>query len=85
MIWQYTTDKQQLPFINELDLNEFPVFTSFYQKGRCDVMRLVKAINLFNAEKITEAKTLLSDINPINFHFSDREWLQGKYQQILIA
>jgi|694.fasta_scaffold79965_3 hypothetical protein len=85
LIWQYTTEKQQLPFINELDLDEFPVFTSFYQKGRCDVMRLVKAINLFNAEKITEAKNLLSDINPINFHFSDREWLQGKYQQILIA
>lgn len=85
LIWQYTSEKQQLPFINELDLNELPVFTNFYQKGRSDVMKLVKAINQFNANKLIEAKKLLTDVNPINFHFSDRAWLQEKYQQILCA
>jgi hypothetical protein len=85
LIWQHANEKQLLPFINELDLDELPVFTSFYQKGRSDVMRLVKAINQFNANKITEAKSLLCEINPINFHFSDRRWLEEKYQQILCA
>jgi hypothetical protein len=85
LIWQHTNEKQLLPFINDLDLDELPVFTNFYQKGRSDVMRLVKAINQFNANKISEAKSLLSEINPINFHFSDRRWLEEKYQQILCA
>jgi hypothetical protein len=85
LIWQHTNEKQLLPFINDFDLDELPVFTNFYQKGRSDVMRLVKAINQFNANKISEAKSLLSEINPINFHFSDRRWLEEKYQQILCA
>jgi hypothetical protein len=85
LIWQHKNEKLLLPFINELDLDELPVFTSFYQKGRSDVMRLVKAINQFNANNITEAKSLLSEINPINFHFSDRRWLEEKYHQILCA
>ncbi len=85
LIWQHTDGTQQLPFINELDLNQLPVFTNFYQKGRSDVMQLVKAINQFNADKIVDAKKLLTGINPVNFHFSDRIWLEEKYLQILNA
>jgi hypothetical protein len=85
LIWQHTDGNQQLPFVNELDLNQLPVFTNFYQKGRSDVMRLVKAINHLNAHQIADAKELLTGINPINFHFSDRMWLQEKYEQILYA
>lgn len=85
LIWQHKDESQQLPFINDLDLEQLPVFTNFYQKGRADVMKLVKAINHFNANKIADAKNLLRDVDPINFHFSDRVWLQKKYQQILCA
>jgi hypothetical protein len=85
LIWQHTDENQQLPFLNELDLNQLPVFTNFYQKGRSDVMKLVKAINHFNADKIVNAKKLLTGINPVNFHFSDRIWLEEKYLEILNA
>jgi hypothetical protein len=85
LIWQHKDQRIVLPFINEFDLAQLPTLTNFYQKGRADVMKLIMAINFLNTAKTKQAKTLVAEINPSNFHYSDRKWLQEKYQQVIRA
>jgi hypothetical protein len=82
LIWQYKSENIAFPQIDADDWSVVPESNLFYEKGRADVMKLVLAINANNQSKISLAKSLIKNVNPINFHFSDRFWLLKNYHAI---
>lgn len=85
LIWQYGNDKLVLPLLNDLDLDSVAFRNTFYQKGRVDVMRLMQSINLYNQNLLKDAKKKLKEVNSMNFHYSDRDWLQVNYNRIFLS
>jgi hypothetical protein len=63
LLWTYQGEKETLPFLERITLNDFPPVKDFFQKGRYNMLVLTLAIHHYLKQEIQQSKAYFKLFN----------------------